>query len=532
MILFVILNGSFAFAQTNSIINSKHNLSTSGPGNVRATSEQEICIFCHAPHNASPVQPLWNRNTPVSAYTVYSSTSLHAAPGQPTGSSKLCLSCHDGTIAIGSVLSRDQQIAMAGGITTLPPGATNLGTDLSDDHPISFLYDTDLAVRNPKLKPPGALPPQVKLDSRQQMQCTSCHDAHNNMYGSFLVMDNTNSQLCVACHQEGSSDVTAHSQCNACHQNHTAPSRAFLLHEQTVTDTCISCHNGATGPNQGSNIANDLAKIDRHDTHPLTTAGNHVPANISCEDCHEPHTILSATANAPQVSPKLGNVGGINSAGAVVSRAQFEYEVCFKCHAEQNAVPVRITRQLVQLNTRLQFATSAVSYHPVEAPGRSTFVPSLSPGYTTASSIYCTDCHNSDSSKIAGGTGPNGPHGSGNLPLLALRYDTTDNTPESATAYALCYRCHDRSSILANQSFPTHSLHVVNNQTPCSACHDAHGISSNQGTTMHNSSLINFDTTIVHPDPVTNKLEFDSQGPGHGQCFLSCHNSVHSPKSY
>src|SRR5437879_5236460 len=113
VILLIALFGSLARGQNQSIINSPHNLSASGPGAIRASSEQEVCIFCHAPHNASPIQPVWNRNMPVSAYTVYTSNSLDAVPGQPTGSSKLCLSCHDGAIAIGSVLSRDQPIEMA-----------------------------------------------------------------------------------------------------------------------------------------------------------------------------------------------------------------------------------------------------------------------------------------------------------------------------------------------------------------------------------------------------------------------------------
>ena len=105
-IIIVTMLSSVAAAQQSSIIHSPHNLSAGGPGAVRASSEQEICIFCHTPHNAAPIQPLWNRNVPVNAYTVYSSNSLVAVPGQPTGSSKLCLSCHDGTIALGSVLSR------------------------------------------------------------------------------------------------------------------------------------------------------------------------------------------------------------------------------------------------------------------------------------------------------------------------------------------------------------------------------------------------------------------------------------------
>ena len=81
-----------------------------------------------------------NRSVPAGAYVIYRSSSLRANVGQPTWTSKLCLSCHDGTIALGSVLSRPSPITFAGGGDRIPPGSTNLGTDLSDDHPISFVY--------------------------------------------------------------------------------------------------------------------------------------------------------------------------------------------------------------------------------------------------------------------------------------------------------------------------------------------------------------------------------------------------------
>src|SRR3954470_10617199 len=69
-----------------SIVHSPHNLSAAGSGTVRATSESEICIFCHTPHHAAPVQPLWNRALPTTSYKTYTSNSLKALPGQPTGS--------------------------------------------------------------------------------------------------------------------------------------------------------------------------------------------------------------------------------------------------------------------------------------------------------------------------------------------------------------------------------------------------------------------------------------------------------------
>ncbi len=48
-----------------------HNLSASGPGRVRAPSEQQVCIFCHAPHNTAGVRPLWKRELPLASYRIY-----------------------------------------------------------------------------------------------------------------------------------------------------------------------------------------------------------------------------------------------------------------------------------------------------------------------------------------------------------------------------------------------------------------------------------------------------------------------------
>ena len=122
------------------VATTKHNLSVSGPGGVKAASETQICIFCHTPHNASPKAPLWNRgdqgnaDTGGTAYTPYTSSTTRSLPGQPNGASLLCLSCHDGTIALGNVLSRTLPITMAGSGFMPPTSPSYIGTDLSDDH--------------------------------------------------------------------------------------------------------------------------------------------------------------------------------------------------------------------------------------------------------------------------------------------------------------------------------------------------------------------------------------------------------------
>lgn len=523
---------TLAMAQGQSVVNTPHNLSAGGAGTVRASSEEQVCIFCHTSHNASLIQPLWNRYLPVTAYSVYSSNALDANPGQPTGASKMCLSCHDGTIALGSVLSRDQVIQMAGGITTLPPGSTNIGTDLADDHPISFAFDSLLVSRDPHLVDPSLLPPEILLDANRELQCTTCHDAHDNSFGSFLVANNTGSELCRACHQISNTSIIEHQDCRSCHKTHSAPSGPYLLQEDRVTTTCLACHDGSHM--NAANIASDLAKFSVHDTNSPVDPVDPIPWHTTCADCHDPHTMMTGTANAPNIHPNFGEVSGVNASGSPVLVSSAEYEVCFKCHGDQGiAIDNTIPRQIVQTNTRLEFAASAVSSHPVVGPGQSSNVPSLKPGWTEGSVVYCSDCHGSDTSGLGGGSGPNGVHGSNEAPLLIARYETADNTRESASAYALCYTCHWRdgpNGILSDRSFP-HTEHLEEDIS-CSACHDPHGISSSQGNSVNNSHLINFDTSIVFPSSDSGILRYQSLGQFTGQCSLTCHGEDHQAEAY
>jgi hypothetical protein len=119
-----------------------------------------------------------------------------ARPGQPTGSSRLCLSCHDGTIALGAMYGSNSSIEMQGGITTLPASRpSNLGgpggTDLSNDHPISIPYTVELAQQNGQLKSPASISlatPEIRFEAGVTLQCTSCHNPHRDRYGKFLVV--------------------------------------------------------------------------------------------------------------------------------------------------------------------------------------------------------------------------------------------------------------------------------------------------------------------------------------------------------
>jgi hypothetical protein len=267
-------------------------------------------------------------------------------------------------------------------------------------------------------------------------------------------------------------------------------------------------------------------------------------SNVDCSDCHNPHVLTDVKAEAPYVSGITQGVSGVDRNGAEIPAVRYEYEICFKCHADYNRDMVTIPRVLSMTNTRQAFDPANASYHPVIATGRNLNVPSipstLEPQMTVTQIIYCTSCHADD----AGGS--RGPHGSSYPAILKERYETGDFTPESYENYALCYRCHDRNSILRDASFmkktirttPSgggHSGHLASG-VPCSACHDPHGVAADLalggGGTGSHAHLINFDTRIVQPLPGAPNPVFNQTVGFSGSCALVCHGVVHNNFSY
>jgi predicted CXXCH cytochrome family protein len=185
---------------TGQITGSPHDFSR------ESWSQGQICLPCHAPHFAPSDDnaPLWNHELSTATYTLYSSGSLEATPGQPRGISKLCLSCHDGTVAIDSF----------GGQTgsRFIDGDVDFGTDLSDHHPVSFIFDDALAIQDGQLFPPSTTPSgiagangtiQTDMLSTNSVECSSCHDVHNAFnQEDLLVKSNDGSALCMTCHDK------------------------------------------------------------------------------------------------------------------------------------------------------------------------------------------------------------------------------------------------------------------------------------------------------------------------------------------
>jgi len=170
---------------------------------------QEICIFCHTPHNADTSvadAPLWNHEVTTRNYILYNSPTFDATPSQPQGASRLCLSCHDGTVAVDSYGGQSGVIFLGGDLA--------IGADeLSNDHPVSFSYDDALAIDDGELFLPSSSPSglggtiQEDLLFNNRLECSSCHDVHNGASAAavndgLLLITQASSQLCLTCHDK------------------------------------------------------------------------------------------------------------------------------------------------------------------------------------------------------------------------------------------------------------------------------------------------------------------------------------------
>ena len=375
LIAFTLIGFITSVSAQSNIRATKHNLSSTGTGSVKATSETQVCVFCHTPHgaNTSAKTPLWNRSgtTTQSSYTRYSSSSLDAnviADGfsaQPGGSSVLCLSCHDGTVALGNVNvlngKTNQIIALNSGVTTMPVGSganantgftRNLGIDLSNDHPISITYNDKLAtddgefarlstgvpaqrdvdtsgtligIRSSGYKPVLPLEPTGN-NNVGQVQCATCHDPHITKE-KFLRLNRfqtaqptatfsqANDQICLACHRKLG---TTWSQ--SAHANTT--SAAYVYKDDA------SLVRGFPRPSDAG--APPLKQVWQ----------------VACLNCHDTHTAsgsrrllregTGATPSAASAGFQLGaipqnNPGGSPLLNTLQSVSAIE-NTCYQCH--------------------------------------------------------------------------------------------------------------------------------------------------------------------------------------------------------
>ncbi len=366
-----------AWAQGFNDVLGVHDMTPMGKSPIKGRVSGS-CLYCHAPHSAmaGPMTPLWNQQLSVQTYSNYSSTTYHQTGFQPPIGSptKLCLSCHDGTVAPGQTVAFGKLI-----MTGSMKATSKFGGDLRSSHPVSMktpLVDSPVLNAGLSSSPANTADPQVKL-VKGTVECSTCHDPHvqrkDVIVQDFLVRDNSGGALCLACHDPtrvvngnvnylGGWAVSAHAKatnttsnqpyvggygtvatnaCTSCHMPHNAAGPARLLRgndEQRVWRATTADQRDPAAPNVFVEFAKTVIRLpsgtNTHDRTESDVLNNN--RHATCVDCHNPHASspVSSFAAPPAIRPSQNSVVGISAADSltVLKPAINQYENCLRCH--------------------------------------------------------------------------------------------------------------------------------------------------------------------------------------------------------
>ena len=471
---------------------TRHNLSSGGLGTVTSTATTEICVFCHTPHGSTSVgtalkAPLWNRNLnyqDTTGYVLYDETwsfSFEGTvndPGKPTGYSRLCLSCHDGQIALGSVINKPGSGEFQGftGTTdvlsvqntgpggTMPPGSGPggglggdtrlLGTNLQNDHPISFKFDTTLAtVTDAELVDPGSPPTTLNAvtplapaggyktgvkrygstaapTTFENVQCTSCHNPHAVTYPKFLraarFQDASESAFLPA-GGGGPTPATGQIICLYCHSK---------------PGWNNSTHDVSTAVHAPYPAADDILTPYRED-YDFDGEPTHTVGAYACRNCHDPHTAQGAKRLHKEGVTTFGGSDAIEN-------------TCFLCHSPN----------LGNVNTIIPNFLPAGD--PTVNPGNPRFVAN---GARIAPDIFSE--FNRDNTTCAGGSG--GSSGSAMCLQLATGHESVFIS-RSQEGVQLKSEGVPLTPIANEESPGNTQLDVIH--VECVDCHNPHQVNS------------------------------------------------------
>ena len=398
-----------------------HDLSPGGQSPIQGTHNGS-CSYCHVPHSGNGnLAPLWNQKLSKATYQTYTSTTTTNKANQqlPLGSpSALCLSCHDGTVAVGDTVLFGRMPTHGSWLQ-----GDQFGTNLQSSHPFSLIKPLKDSISLTSNLASGGKTAD-KLDKVHlvdgNVECTSCHNPHvqavDKMSLNFLVRDSSNGEMCLACHDPtrskmggkneanplagwttsihavaqnkvsgqaklGEYGTVAANACVSCHAPHNASGGPRLMRGANET-ACVACHSG--GSNVSPAAPNVLAEYNKIG-HPLPNGHNQHDSteaavlqnnrHATCVDCHNAHGSQQVTTFnvAPLVRVSQSGTMGVAADGlSAVSPVVNQYETCLRCHgysagkavnAAFGYMPSRAASD--PLNVILQMNTAAKSSHPV-----------------------------------------------------------------------------------------------------------------------------------------------------------------------
>ena len=522
--MLVVLSASIAMAQTgiNADVLGAHNMAP-GSGAPITGGMGSACQYCHAPHSGIEGTPgvsgtpLWSQKlSSVQTYQQYTSGTMvnKTNPMPPLGSdSTLCLSCHDGTVAVGT-LTPYGQIAMSG---SLQGTSADLGTNLQSTHPFSFVTPLQPAAN---LWPSLTANPPATQDTTGHVQlingnveCGSCHNPHVqniDASGYFLAIDNSQSALCLACHS-------------------TTPSGSGM----GLSPTMAKMRSAAVsrGPVTTSPAATSAATTSS-DRNPLalwtTSAHANAPNRVS-------GTALttSSTLVAKRMTRFFGGATTVKQTG------------CLACHSTHNSTPSSLLRGYSDQacigchsggtnvsppapNITAEMTAPKIGHASIPQNGNNLHSSRESDLLNHNRHATCVDCHNPHGTRQMG-TVFNAPPGirasqSGVVGISAA--DGQTSVYPAANQYENCLRCHGAST-----GKPTNTTVFGYLPTRAASAADPLDLVSQLGLTAISSHPVTHDRNSPLPQPSLrlNMVNLDgvSQGRIMGVRVLctDCHNS-------
>ncbi len=519
LVIIIVSLPSAALAQTDVI--GSHDLSPGGTSPVQGTLSGS-CLYCHAPHSglngtAGVAQtPLWNTKlSSVQAYTVYGSSTLvnTVNPSPPLGtSSTLCLSCHDGTVA-GSpgALVAYGKVAMTGQMNS----SDVFGTNLSATHPVSFvlpLQPSPDLVASLTANPPSTADQTgaVRL-AGGNVECTSCHNPHvqnidpNNP--TFLVINNSGSALCLACHTTvpagstsgmGLTNVLEASHGTSLAYGTPASRSAAPSKPNPLAEWSTSIH--ATSSNRVAplvSLAGTTTGTSQNSSTRQITLGHYGSvARNGCASCHTTH-----------------NAQGANS---LLQTA--DDQVCLTCHNGSTNVSPPISNVLAEM--------VAPKYGHAFMVGNSPHRANESALLNQSIHVSCVDCHNPHSSnRVVSFPAAPGIRASQAYVMGISAADGSTEVNPAVNQYENCLRCHGSS--IGQQSSPAFGYlpaRVVAASNPLNVIPQFSASSTSSHPVTH-------DSTSPYPQPSlrANMLQLDGRTLGRAMSTrilcTDCHNS-------
>ncbi|MDP2360804.1 MAG: cytochrome c3 family protein [bacterium] len=511
---------------------SPHNLTHWHDGMAPDPSmERQLCRVCHGPRVHEQLIPLWDRTLPRGPFELGAHLD-DDEPGFPADpGSQLCLACHDGGIARAFPVDPAEHISRE----------TDLGerAEVAPTHMNTHLFSFNWS--NRELVRPDSLATGMTLRG-DRIRCSTCHDPHDNTRGNFLRVGAAGGEICLTCHRLESWSHSVHANpddplyaemqdlsCYQCHSIHASPPQPGLLLAEE-NSLCFRCHDASVdGPREIASPQNLKREFDKLFTHPVSLhtgsgfirpdesgfvgflAGSRENRAVRCSDCHNPHA-ASAQSTVRTLPSSMEGVSGISRLGMVKPFADFEYEVCLKCHGfTSSTLPG-------QRDVARDFDLGNRSHHAVMGPGLNPEVPSLKPGWSPLDQLTCSDCHGNDDPH-----GPQGPHGSNIEHLLKAPFNPSPYLSGAAEENGLCFSCHRENWFTSGQGWRWHRLHILQGGYSCAACHDPHGSPDQPG-------LLRLDKPWIAP--LNGVLKVERSSLSLGNCTLSCHGHPHRSAAY